>query len=49
MAYNALAEAYLKNKQEGFALINYEKSIELNPDNLEVKNRIEQLRKLRIK
>jgi tetratricopeptide (TPR) repeat protein len=47
-AYNDLADAYLKNKQEGFALINYEKSIELNPDNLEVKNHIEQLRKLKI-
>jgi len=44
-AYNDLADAYLKNKQEGFALINYEKSIELNPNNPEVKKHIEQLKK----
>lgn len=44
IAYSALADAYLKNKQEDLALINYEKSIELNPDYLEGKNHIEQLK-----
>ena len=36
----------LKNKQENLALINYEKSIELNPDYLEGRNHIEQLRRV---
>jgi len=44
IAYSTLADAYLKNKQEDFALINYEKSIELNPEYLEGRNHIEQLR-----
>lgn len=44
--YSTLADAYLKNKQEDLALINYEKSIELNPDYLDGRNHIEQLRSL---
>jgi hypothetical protein len=35
----------LKNKQEDLALINYEKSVDLNPDNLEGKKQIERLKK----
>ena len=46
IAYSTLAAAYLKNKQEDLALINYEKSIELNPDYLEGRNHIEQLRRI---
>ncbi len=46
IAYSTLAAAYLKNKQEDLALINYEKSIELNPDYLEGRNQIEQLRRI---
>lgn len=46
IAYSTLADAYLKNKQEDLALINYEKSIELNPDYLEGRNHIEQLRRI---
>ncbi|MFA6482132.1 MAG: hypothetical protein WCW62_06120, partial [Bacteroidales bacterium] len=46
ITYSTLADAYLKNKQEDLALINYEKSVELNPDYLEGRNHIEQLRKV---
>jgi tetratricopeptide (TPR) repeat protein len=46
VTYSTLADAYLKNKQENLALINYEKSIELNPDYLEGRNHIEQLRRV---
>ena len=45
-AYSTLAAAYLKNKEEDLALINYEKSTELNPDYLEGRNHIEQLRRI---
>jgi tetratricopeptide (TPR) repeat protein len=46
VAYKVLADTYLKNKQNDLALINYEKSIALNPDYLEGRNHIEQLRRL---
>jgi hypothetical protein len=46
VTYSTLADAYLKNKQENLALINYEKSIELNPEYLEGRNHIEQLRRV---
>jgi tetratricopeptide (TPR) repeat protein len=46
VTYSTLADAYLKNKQENLALINYEKSIELNPDYLEGRDHIEQLRRV---
>ncbi len=46
-AYQELAEAYRKNHQNDLALINYEKSIELNPDNAECKKQIETLMKNR--
>ena len=42
--YDSLAEAYMVSGQKDLAIQNYEKSIELNPDN---KNGIEMLRKLR--
>ena len=44
-AYEELAEAYMKNNQNDLALINYEKSIKLNPDNEEGKKQIERLMK----
>jgi tetratricopeptide (TPR) repeat protein len=44
--YSTLADAYLKNKQEDLALINYEKSLEFNPDYLEGRSHIEQLRRV---
>lgn len=46
ITYSTLADAYLINKQENLALINYEKSIEINPDYLEGRNHIEQLRRV---
>jgi len=45
-ALNVLADAYMKNKQNALALTNYEKSVELNADNLRGKEQIEQLKKL---
>ncbi len=44
-AYEGLAEAYMKNNQNDLALINYEKSVKLNPDNEEGKRQIERLMK----
>ena len=44
--YDTLADAYMQNKQNELALFNYEKSVELNPDNLQGKQQIEQLKKL---
>jgi hypothetical protein len=45
-AYEALANAYMKNNQNELAIINYEKSVDLNPDNLAGKQQIERLKKL---
>jgi len=44
-AYEELAEAYMRNNQNELALINYEKSIKLNPNNEEVEKQIERLMK----
>ncbi len=45
--YEELAEAYRRNNQNELALINYEKSIKLNPDNEEVEKQIERLIKFK--
>jgi tetratricopeptide (TPR) repeat protein len=42
--YNGLAEAYLKAGNKEFAVENYEKSLKLNPENI---NAFEQLKKLK--
>jgi len=42
--YDSLGEAYLKNGDKALAISNYEKSLELNPDNT---NAVEQLKKIR--
>jgi len=42
--YDSLAEAYMVNGDKALAITNYEKSLELNPDN---QNAIEQLNELR--
>ena len=43
-AYDQLADAYLRDNQNSLALANFEKSVELNPDNLRGKQQIEQLK-----
>lgn len=43
-AYEELAYAYMKNNQNDLALINYEKSLKINPDNEECKKQIERLK-----
>lgn len=45
-AYDILADAYMRDKQKELALTNFEKSVELNADNLHGKQQIEQLKKL---
>ncbi len=45
-AYDILADAYIKNKQFELALANYEKSVEINPDNFFAKQQIGQLKEL---
>jgi tetratricopeptide (TPR) repeat protein len=42
-AYDSLAEAYMKNGDNELALENYQKSLELNPDNENAKRMLEQL------
>lgn len=42
-AYEELADAYMLNNQNDLALINYEMSVKLNPDNEEGKKQIERL------
>lgn len=46
-AYEKFAEAYMKNNQNDLALINFEKSIKLNPSNKEVQKQIDRLMKLK--
>ncbi|MGB8657197.1 MAG: tetratricopeptide repeat protein [Candidatus Zixiibacteriota bacterium] len=46
VAYEVLADAYMKNKQFEPALANYEKSIEINPDNSLGKQQIKILKEL---
>jgi tetratricopeptide (TPR) repeat protein len=45
-SYDALGEAYTKNKQYQLALNNYLRSVELNPDNTSGKKQIDYLKKL---
>jgi len=49
VAYEALADAYMKNKQNKLAILNYEKSVDLNPDNMDGKQQIERIKKMFIK
>jgi len=42
--YDSLAEAYMKNDQKELAIKNYEKSLELNPENENAKEMLLQLR-----
>lgn len=44
-AYDSLAEAYLINGQKELAVINYQKSLELNPENNNARKMLEELRK----
>ena len=44
-AYDSLAEAYLRNNQKELAIANYQKSLELNPENANAKKMLEELRK----
>ena len=44
-AFNGLGEAYLKTGNKGLALKNYEKSLELNPDNDSAQKTLKELRK----
>ena len=44
--YDALADAYMKNKQYQLALNIYQRSIELNPDNTTVKKKIDFIKKI---
>lgn len=41
--YDSLAEAYYTNKQYDLALLNYEKSLEMNPKNTNAKDMIEKI------
>ena len=42
--YDSLGEAYIKNGQKDLAILNYEKSLELNPDNENAKEMLLQLK-----
>ena len=42
--YDSLAEAYMKNGNKKLAIINYQKSLELNPDNTNAKKLIKKLK-----
>jgi len=41
--YDSLAEAYMKNGDSQFAIINYQKSVEMNPNNENGKKMLEKL------
>jgi CubicO group peptidase (beta-lactamase class C family) len=43
--YDSYAEACMKNGDNGLAIVNYKKSLALNPDNEGAKKRLEELRK----
>lgn len=43
--YDSLAEGYLRNGQKELAIANYQKSLELNPENTNAKKRLDELRK----
>ena len=44
-AYDSLGEAYLKNGDKKLAIINYKKSVELNPNNENGKKVLEEISK----
>jgi len=44
-AYDSLGEAYMKNEQKELAIKNYEKSLELNPDNENARKMLNKLKK----
>ncbi len=44
--YDSLGEAYMKNEQYELAMINYKKSLELNPNNLNAREKLKELAKL---
>jgi tetratricopeptide (TPR) repeat protein len=41
--YNSLGEAYIKTQNREMAILNYQKSLELNPCNEHAKNKIQSL------
>ncbi len=43
-AFDSLAEAYMKNGQTELAIKNYEKSLELNPENVNARDNLEKLK-----
>ena len=43
--YDSLAEAYMKNGENDRAIINYEKSLQLNPENTNAKNMMKKISK----
>jgi hypothetical protein len=42
--YDSLGEAYMEKGETGLAVANYEKSLELNPDNQNGRDMLEKLR-----
>jgi tetratricopeptide (TPR) repeat protein len=44
--YDSLAEAYMKNGDKEEAIANYERSLELNPENTNAANMLEELEKM---
>jgi len=46
-AYDSLAEAYMKNGQVDLAVENYEKSLELNPNNNNAKEKLKKIKMIR--
>jgi len=44
-AYDSLGEAYMKNGNRELAILNYEKSIAMNPNNSNGKEKLEELKK----
>ena len=47
--YDSLGEGYLANGNDELAILNYKKSLELNPNNLNAKDILEMLRKKQMK
>jgi tetratricopeptide (TPR) repeat protein len=43
-AYDSLGEGYLKNGNEKLSLVNYQKSLELNPENFNAEDQIERIK-----
>ena len=44
--YDSLGEAYMKNGQNDLAMVYYEKSLELNPENVNAKEMLTKLKNL---